>query len=146
MGIIVSVFKGCGRTYFTNVNNGKVKVFEKRGSLGNDEIDEIMNVVNNYDIIFIDSDTKTRETLEERNIDFDVFYPSKERRGEFIENQVRKHANAKDIQELDRHFNDWIDEIENDESDNCYKHKMNENGHFIGNDMMIMQYVNSLNK
>lgn len=141
MGIIVSGFKGCGRTYFTNVNKDKVKIFEKRGELKNEDIDEIMNIVNDYDIVFIDSDSKTRELLEDRNIDFDVFYPSKERRGEFIENQVRKHTIAKEIQTLDRYFNEWVDDIDSDDSDNCHKHKLVENGHFIGNDQVIMQYV-----
>jgi len=105
-----------------------------------------MDVLDKYDIVFIDSDEKTRDLLEERNIDYDLFYPSKERRGEFIENQVRKHANSKNIMELDRNFNKWIDNIEDDESENCHKHKMNERGHFIGNDTMIMQYVSMLVK
>lgn len=144
MGIIISGFKGCGRTYFANTNNDKVKVFEKRGKLKNENIDEIMNVVNDYDIVFIDSDAKTRELLEDRNIDFDVFYPSKERRGEFIENQVKKHTIAKEIQELDRYFYEWVDNIDDDESENCHKHKMAEYGHFIGNDQVIIQYINSI--
>jgi hypothetical protein len=141
MGIIISGFKGCGRTYFTEVNNDKVKIFEKRGSLKNDDIDEIMNIVNDHDIIFIDSDSKTRELLENRNIDYDVFYPSKERRGEFIENQVKKHSPMNEIRELDSNFDKWIEEIDDDDSENCHKHKMNEKGLFIGNTQVIMEFM-----
>ena len=47
-----------------------------------------------------------------------MFYPSAERRGEFIENQVRKRSNPKDIRELDKNFEEWVNDIDNDESPN----------------------------
>ena len=145
MSIIVSAFKGCGRTFFMEANNDKVKIFEKRGSLENDELDEIMNTLNDYDIVFIDSDEKTRTLLEDRNIDFDVFYPSKERRGEFIENEVRKKTPMKDIRELDINFDKWIDQIDNDTSENCHKHQLKNYNQFIGNNQLIIDYINFLN-
>lgn len=144
MAIIVSSFKGSGCDYFTADNKDKVKVLDKRGQIGDNEIDEIMNVIGEYDIIFVDSNSNTRRLLEERNIDFDVFYPSKGRRREYIENQVKKHAPSKEIQELDRYFDERVDEIDSDESENCHKHKMEEYGHFLGNDAIIMQYIKSL--
>ena len=144
MGIIVSCFKGCGHTYFTEDKNDTVKVLEKLGELGNSDIDEIMNAIEKYDFIFVDSSEKTRELLEERNIDFDVFYPSIERRGEFIENQVKNHTPMKEIRELDKNFNDWVKSIDEDEAESCHKHKMNERGHFLSNDPLIIEYINSL--
>ena len=141
MGIIVSTFRGCGRSFFTELYRNKVKVFDKHRTLGNDELDEIMNVLDDYDIVFVDSSSKTREMLEDRNIDYDVFYPSKDRRGEFIENEVRKRSNPKEIQELDRYFDEWVDDIDDDDSENCHKHKLDAFGHFIGNNAVLMQYV-----
>jgi hypothetical protein len=146
MGIIISGFKGCGRTFFTNLNKDKVRIFEKRGELTNDTIEEINNTINDYDVVFVDSDAKSRELLEEHNLDYDIFYPSKERRLEFLENEVKKRTNSKDIQELDRFFNKWIDEIDGDDSENCHKHKLVENGHFIGNDEMIIRYLDAIAK
>lgn len=141
MGIIVSSFRGCGRSFFTELYKNKVKVFDKRRRLENDDLDEIMNVLDDYDVVFIDSSQRTRELLEDRNIDYDIYYPSKERRGEFIENEVRKRSNPKEIQELDRYFDEWVDDIDNDDSDNCHKHKLDRFGQFIGNDVVLMQYV-----
>jgi L-lysine 2,3-aminomutase len=37
-----------------------------------------------------------------------------------------------------------VDEIDDEEAENCYKHKMQNAGEFIGNQGVIMQYVNSL--
>lgn len=144
MGIIVSCFKGCGATYFTNLYGTRVKVLDKRGELKNDDVDEILNVVGNYDIVFISSDEKTRDLFNDRGIDYDVFYPSSERRGEFIENMVRKRVSPKEIQTLDKDFYKMVEELDNDAQENCYKHKLSEQGHFIGNDTVIMQYVDSL--
>ena len=43
-------------------------------------------------------------------------------------------------------FEKWVDEIDDDESPNCYKHKLNNQGEFIGNEPAIMQYINSVNQ
>jgi hypothetical protein len=109
-------------------------------------VDNIMNVVGDYDIVFIPVAEKLLETLNNRNIDYDIFYPSKDRRKEFLENMVRKRAFRNDIMTIDRDFDKIVDRIDAIESDNCYKHKMSEGGHFIGNDSSIMQYINNLNQ
>ena len=100
--------------------------------------------IGKYDIIFIPSGKEFLDAFNKRNIDYDIFYPSKERRGEFIENMVRKHTSSKGIMELDRGFNQMVDRIDAIDAPNCYKHKMTEPGHFIGNDNAIMGYLNSL--
>ena len=107
-------------------------------------VDSIMDAVGDYDIVFIPVSERLLDTLNKRNIDYDIFYPSKERRGEFIENMVRKRAFRNDIMMLDRDFDKIVDRIDNIEAENCYKHKMNEQGHFIGNDNAIMQYINNI--
>ena len=153
MGIILSSFPGCGKTYLMNTHGDKAKMLDALELMGegqegeydyNKWVDNIMDVVGDYDIVFIPVAEKLLDTLNKRKIDYDVFYPSKERRGEFLENMVRKRAFRNDIMMLDRDFDKMVDRIDNIEAENCYKHKMPELGHFIGNDGAIMQYVNNV--
>jgi hypothetical protein len=157
MGIIISSFIGCGREFFKNVYGDKIKIFDAvdeipltdiDGKINSDLLDgyvnETLNATNNSDIVFIDFSNTVRNAFNERNIDYDLFYPSKERKNEFIENQVIKRTKPKDIQTLDRNFEKWVDEIDDDKTDNCYKHKLANKGEFIGNTPLIMQYIDSL--
>ena len=158
MGIIVSSFPGCGKTYLTNTHGDKVKVvdamvaFRYAGEPTDDGyeydynafVDEVMKNVEKYDIVFIPVDSQCLDAFNKRRIDYDIFYPSSERRGEFIENMVRKRMKPQGIMMLDRDFDKIVDRIDNIEAENCYKHKMNEQGHFIGNDNAIMQYINNI--
>lgn len=153
MGIILSSFIGCGREYVKNTHGNKVKIFD---AVENVEIDEndndsiesyfntVMDSVDDNDIVFIGSSDKIRNVFNEHKIDYDVFYPSKERRGEFIENLVRKRTRPNIIRDVDKNFEDWVQGIDEDESLNCYKHKLQNQGEFIGNNAVIMQYINSL--
>lgn len=153
MGIIISSFPGCGKSYLTNTHGDKVKILnakkdfvEQEGEYNYDLfVDKVMENIGEYDIIFIPSDEKILTTFNERNIDYDLFYPSKERRGEFIENFVRKRAPRNDIMMLDRDFDKNVDMFDGIEAENCYKHKLSEQGHFLGNDGAIMGYINGLN-
>jgi len=159
MGIIISCFTGCGREFIKNTHGDKVKIFDAvaempltdvdgkvNGDLLESYFNKVMSVVDENDIVFVDASTAVRDKLNENNVDYDVFYPSFERRGEFIENQVRKRTNPKIIRSLDKDFEKWVKEIDDDESPNCYKHKLNNQGEFIGNAPIIMQYINSLNQ
>jgi len=158
MGIIISSFPGCGKRYLMNTHGNKARIvdsaqdFIDAGEPTTDEhsydydlfVDVVMKEIDKYDIIFIPSGKEFLDAFNNRNIDYDIFYPSKERRGEFIENMVRKRTSSKVIMELDREFNKMVDRIDAIEASNCYKHKMSEPGHFIGNDNAIMGYLNSL--
>ena len=157
MGIIISCFVGCGREYFKNTYGNKIKIFDAidevpltdvDGKTNSDLIEgyinKVMDVVDDNDIVFIGSSKTVRNAFNERNIDYDIFYPSEERRGEFIENQVRKRTAPKVVQTLDSNFDKWVKEIDNDDSENCYKHKLVNKGEFIGNTPIIMQYIDSI--
>lgn len=150
MGIIISSFIGCGREYFKNTYGKKAKIFDAVEELSQTDLDTyfntVMSEVDKYDIVFIGSNNVIRDKFNENNVDYDIFYPSSERRGEFIENQVIKRTNPKVIRELDKNFEEWVDDIDNDESQNCYKHKLSNKGEFIGNSPIIMQYINSVNQ
>ena len=158
MGIILSSFPGCGKTYLMNTHGDKAKILDAFAALGHEGeptadtheydynlfVDAVMREVGKYDIVFIPVGEEYLDAFNKRNIDYDVFYPSKERRGEFIENMVRKRMKPQGIMMLDRDFDKMVDRIDNIEAENCYKHKMNEQGHFIGNDNAIMQYINNI--
>lgn len=159
MGIIISSFIGCGREYFKNTYGDKVKIFDAieeipltdvdgntNGDLLESYTNKVMDVVDDNDIVFIGASKQIREAFNEKNIDYDLFYPSSDRRGEFIENQVRKRAKPKEIQKLDKYFNQWVEELDNDEAENCFKHKLSKQGEYIGNSLEIMSYVDSLKK
>jgi len=153
MGIIISSFIGCGREFLKNTQGDKIRIFDAVSDVEVDESNDeslesyyniVMDNVSGNDIVFIGSSERIRKVFDDNNTDYDVFYPSKERRGEFIENQVRKRSNSKSIRELDANFNKWINEIEDDEHSNCYKHKLSNNGEFIGNTPIIMTYIDSV--
>ena len=52
------------------------------------------------------------EELNTRGVDFNLFYPERSRRNEFVENFVLAHKPAKQIQEIDNKWTEWIDLIE----------------------------------
>lgn len=147
MGIIISSFKGCGKTFLKETSGDKVKIFDApQIDDTNDDalesyVNEVMDAVNENDIVFIGSSYNIRDAFNERGIDYDVFYPSIERRNEFIENLVKKRANPKEIMEMDRDFVKLIKEIDDDDSENCYKHKLSNMGEFIGNSPIIVHYI-----
>ena len=153
MGILISSFPGCGKTYLMNTHGSKAKMLDATTLMGEGQdgeydynlwVDNIMDEVDDYDIVFVPVAERLLEVLNNRKIDYDIFYPSKDRRKEFLENMVRKRALRNDIMMLDREFDKIVDRIDAIESDNCYKHKMEELGHFIGNDAAIMQYINNV--
>lgn len=157
MGIIISSFIGCGREYLKNTYGDKIKIFDAvaeipltdvngktNGDLIEGYVNKVLDVVDDNDIVFIGASKQIRKVFNEKNIDYDLFYPSTNRRGEFIENQVRKRMSPKIIQTLDMNFDKWIEEIDNDETENCYKHKLSKQGEYIGNSSEIIRYIDSL--
>ena len=153
MGIIISSFPGCGKTYLMNTHGDKAKMLDALELMGegqegeydyNKWVDSIMDAVGDYDIVFIPVSERLLDVLNKRSIDYDIFYPSKERRGEFIENMVRKRAFRNDIMMLDRDFDKIVERLDGIESENCYKHKLEDAGQFIGNQPIIMSYIDSL--
>lgn len=135
---------GCGKTYLTSQYGDKVKILDATDFSRESIVDEVMGQIDKYDIVFIGSDNGTRGLFDERNIDYDVFYPSESRRGEFIEKQVAKRSKPNIIRELDNNFYAMVKEIDDSEAPNCYKHKLGNAGEFIGNSDVIIRYINSL--
>ena len=152
MGIIISSFIGCGREYLTNTHGNKIKIMDMSNvplDIENDETlegyyNEVMDCVDENDIVFIGGGDNVRRIFDSHHTDYDLFYPSINRKLEFIENQVRKRTKPDVIREIDTNFEKWVNEIEENNSENCYKHKLSNNGEFIGNTPIIMQYIYSI--
>jgi hypothetical protein len=153
LAIIVSAFPGCGKTtLFENIKKkygDKVLISDSDSSkfdksdFPQNYIEWISDNINNYDIILVSSHKEVRKELENRGINFDIYYPSKDRRMEFILNYVRRGNNFSFIQKIDSNFDNWIDEIENDESEFIHKHKL-EGETFLENDILINNFINSI--
>lgn len=106
MGIILSSFRGCGREFLKNTHGDKVKIYDAIADIPTTDLEEktnqdlldeyynrVMDNVDNYDIVFIDSSSGIRDTFNEHGIDYDVFYPSKERRGSLLKIKLERGLN-----------------------------------------------------
>ena len=149
MGIIVSGFPGCGRRYLKDncrdgitVENVKFSDYETDGFPDN-YVDYVLSIVDKTDIVLISYHPAICEELNSRGVDFNLFYPERSRRNEFVENFVMAHKPAKQIQEIDNKWTEWIDLIEECTLEHCFKHSLSK-GQFIGNFPMMNAYVYNL--
>ena len=151
MGIIVSAFPGCGKTTMFNSLNGKIKIMDSDSSkfdktdFPRNYIEHIKENIDNVDIMFISSHEDVRNALENENIDFDLFYPSIDRKLEFLENYVKRRSNREFIMKVDANWKEWIEGIENNALKHCHIHKLNR-GEFLMNNDLLNRYIQSLNK
>lgn len=150
MGIILSTFVGIGKEDVMSTYGNDIKILNLDVQSEIDEVppknfvDTISSHVDQYDIIFVPTNKNIRQELESRNIDYDIYYPSKERRQELILKFVGGRMPFTDIAKFDNNCNKYIDEIDSDESPNCYKHKLSESGQFLWNDQVIIRYIKSV--
>lgn len=150
MGIIVSAFTGIGKEEIILEYGSKIKILDLDVQSMIEEVppsgfaDTISSQINDYDIVFIPINKDIREELESRGIDYDIYYPSKDRRQEFILKFVGGKMSFPDIAKFDNNCNKYIDEIDGDESPNCYKHKLSSPGQFAWNDRIINNYINTV--
>lgn len=148
--ILISAFPGMGKTYAFNTLGKQIKIVDSDSSkfdktnFPKNYVEHIKESIPDNDIIFISSHKEVRDALEFENIDFDLFYPSKDRRNEFLENYVTRHSPRELIMKIDNNWNEWIDEIERNDNKNCHLHCLSHTGEFIGNNPMIMSYVNQV--
>lgn len=150
MGIILSVFTGIGKEEIMYQYGDKIKILDLDVKSMVEEVppdsfvDTISSQVNDYDIVFIPTNKSIREELEKNNIDYDVYYPSKERRQELILKFVGGRMPFPEIAKFDNECDKLINEIDADESPNCYKHKLSSSGQFAWNDRVINNYINTV--
>lgn len=115
------------------------------GNFSEDFISQLNEKVEDYDVVFVPFDNGIMRLLHQNSIDYDLFYPEKTRRSEFLQNFVRQKRNVNDIRKIDHKWMDWQQLIELDKSEYCHKHCLKRD-EFIGNYPMIIDYVESLNE
>lgn len=106
-------------------------------------IEHIKENIDNVDIMFISSHEDVRNALENEDIDFDLFYPSIDRKLEFLENYVKRRSNREFIMKVDANWKEWIDGIENNTLKHCHIHKLNK-GEFLLNNDLLNRYIQTL--
>lgn len=147
--ILVSAFPGLGKTYLYQQYKDKLKIldlntgrFEGEDFPGN-YIAEVEKRLNDYDLILLSSDRNVRYALNDAGLDFDLFYPSKERKNELIEIYVTNRKSRNFIMNLDHNFYDLIDEIEDEDLEHCFKHKLDKPHRFISQYDLLNNFLNS---
>lgn len=147
--ILVSAFPGLGKTYLYQQYKDKLKIldlntgrFEGEDFPGN-YIAEVEKRLNDYDLILLSSDRNVRYALNDAGLDFDLFYPSKDRKNELVEIYVTNRKSRDFIMNLDHNFYDLIDEIEDEELEHCFKHKIDKPHRFIAQYDLLNNFLNS---
>ena len=111
MGIVIVSTIGCGKRYLKNIVRDKIKTEDFNVDEGM-TVDDVIELIDENDVTFVPYSKDNINFLEENSIDYDLFYPSKSRRIEFLTNAVGKRMKAKDVSDLDKSFNSTVDEIE----------------------------------
>lgn len=148
MGIIVSTFVGCGKTSLMAEMQGKIRIRDC-GPYNEDTdleeyVSEAVELSNSNDIVFVSSSEDVRNKLDSMGVDFDLFYPTKERRIEMLEGQVSKRTPMAQIALYDRNFNAAVEALDSSELEHEHKHLLGEKGEFLSNNELITRYIGTV--
>lgn len=144
---IISAFPGCGKTVATRMFGDQIDIIDSDSSsfpkdkFPKNYIDEIENRIGTCDVLFISSHKHVRDELDKRKIRYTLYYPSENRRNEFLENYVKRRSKPELIKKIDENFNAWIREIDDMESDYCQRIKLGEIEQFIGNEQHFRNLI-----
>ena len=147
--VLISAFPGLGKTYLYQQYKDRLKILDlSTGRFEGDDfpgnyIAEIEKRLNDYDLILLSSDRNVRYALNDAGLDFDLFYPSKDRKNELVEIYVTNRKSRDFIMNLDHNFNDLIDEIEDEDLEHCFKHKIDKPHRFIAQYDLLNNFLNS---
>ena len=147
--ILVSAFPGLGKTYLYQQYKDRLKILDlNTGRFEGDDfpgnyIAEVEKRLNDYDLILLSSDRNVRYALNDAGLDFDLFYPSKDRKNELIEIYVTNRKSRDFIMNLDHNFYDLIDEIEDEDLEHCFKHKLDKPHRFIAQFDLLNNFLKS---
>jgi coenzyme F420-reducing hydrogenase alpha subunit len=115
--VLISAFPGTGKSHF--FKNSKNLVLDSDSSkfdkkyFPNNYIDHIKNNIYKVDYILISSHKDVREALVKNKLDFILVYPRKELKDEYLERYKKRGSNENFINLLDKNWNEWIDQLEN---------------------------------
>jgi hypothetical protein len=121
---LCSAFPGVGKTHFyKNINNMLVldsdsSKFDK-SKFPQNYVDHIQNLIGKVDIILISTHKEVRDELTKRGIFFNLIYPDKSLKNEYIERYEERGSDENFIKLIDKHWDNWIDELS--EQEGCNK-------------------------
>ena len=147
--ILICAFPGLGKTYLYQQYKDRLKILDlNTGRFEGDDfpgnyIAEVEKRLNDYDLILLSSDRNVRYALNDAGLDFDLFYPSKDRKNELIEIYVTNRKSRNFIMNLDHNFYDLIDEIEDEDLVHCFKHKLDKPHRFIAQFDLLNNFLKS---
>ena len=147
MGVIIATVIGCGKSYLIHEYGDNMAVLDMTPQMGNskDIADEASSRANDFDIVFVRANIGIVDALCDQGTDFDLFYPSKDKANQIVEDLVKKRLDFKAIQEFDNHIGDLIDQLDSIDSEHCFKHKL-ERGQYLCTDNALNGYLESFNR
>lgn len=121
--LLISAFPGCGKsTIFMMYNKSKNiqildsdSAFFSKKNFPKNYVEHIKEKIGEVDIIFISSHKEVRDALREENIDFHIFYPSIDRKKEFLENYKNRGSGSIFIKKMSECFETFINGIESED-------------------------------
>lgn len=122
---LYSAFPGCGKTTYFNTTKKNVldsdsSTFDKRGFPKNYLNHIETNVVDSsVDTILISSHKDVRDGLVKRKLFFNLVYPDRSLKEEYIERYEKRGNNEGFIKLLKENWDNWMDEME--EQEDCNK-------------------------
>jgi hypothetical protein len=136
--LLISAFPGCGKSHL--FKNSKLKVMDSDSSkfdkeyFPNNYMKHIKENLYNADIICISSHQEVRQALVENGLDFVLVYPKKEIKEEYIQRYKDRGSDENFIKLLEKNWDMWIDQLDNQEG--CDKIKLKE-GEYLSDKIEI---------
>lgn len=115
--LLISAFPGTGKSYF--FKNSKKKVLDSDSStfdkseFPDNYIKHIKENIGEADVIMISSHKEVRDALVKNDMKFILVYPERELKDEYIERYKERGNDPKFIELLDKNWDSWITELEN---------------------------------
>lgn len=117
--LVISAFPGCGKTQFFKEQTDSEIILDSDSSkfdkseFPENYIKHIKQNLDSVDIIFVSSHDTVREALVKEEIEYILVYPDRSLKDEYIE-RYKKRGNLEGfINLLEKNWDTWIDELEN---------------------------------
>lgn len=119
--VVISAFPGMGKstTYNKSLDIAELTIWDSDSSkfdkseFPQNYIEHIKNgIEQKVDIIFVSSHEEVRKAMIDAGIKFIVYYPSKERKNEFIQNYKNRGNSENFIKVLESKWDEWIDALD----------------------------------
>ncbi len=132
---VIAAFPGTGKSEATKIlqdmgiqasdSDSSHHPKEPQGVFPDNYIQHIKNRINEYKqtgggYIFVSSHKEVRDALIAEKIDFTLFYPSLALKQTYLDRYVDRGSNESFVQLLKDNYEDWIDEIQEEEGYSKY--------------------------